>query len=155
MHNCIDEFFDTILRDYEQTIRQTFKSSHDFTPTLVELKKAREELASLDSQLQADRYLIDATKRVCSIDMNAFVCHYQARVRQGLGKGMLLPFEVDFTSEDYPDMHKYLQKYLRQKAAIVGINQRDIEKITEKDYKLKLQNEEAAEYFNRKIKNTN
>ena len=153
MHQAIDAFFEGILADYERNIRQNFSKSFDLKPLDKELRLALEELDSLESQLRSSRekYTTDSVRRVISIDMSRFVVFYQEKVRQGLGKGMVLPFDVVFTKKDQVDMHEFLKRYLVAKAKMVGLSDKDLERTAAHHRNLKLQNDEAASYFDRKM----
>jgi len=154
MHRAIDSFYDNILKDYEVNIRQAYTKTFDFTEVERELRMAHEELESLDSQLKDDRYMINAIKRVCILDMSRFVLFYQEKVRDCLGQGMTIPFDILFTEKDYPAMHEFIMKFLVEKPKIIGLSQRNLEHHKEHDLQLKLQNDEAAKYFDRKIVST-
>ena len=153
MHQAIDSFFEEILADYEKNIRKTFTKSFDLKPLDKELRLALEELDSLDSQLKSGRekYFIDSVRRVISIDMSKFVVFYQEKIRQGLGKGMVLPFDVVFSRQNHPEMHDFLRRYTVQKARMVGLSDKDMERTAVHHHQLKLQNDEAASYFDRKM----
>jgi hypothetical protein len=153
LHKAIDTFFEEILAEYEANIRKSFSQSFDLRPLQKELQLAREELESLDAQLRSGRekYTADSVRRVIAIDMSRFVVFYQEKVRQGLGKGMILPFDVVFTQNDQPEFHNFLKRYLVQKARMIGVSDKDLERTALHHRQLKLQNDEAANYFERKM----
>jgi hypothetical protein len=156
LQRSIDLFFEDILAEYEESVQQGLKTTFDFKDIEKELRMAREELASLDTELKTEKYLVEAVKRVCSLDVGKFVLFYQERVRGSLGQGLVLPFEMRFSERDYPDMVAFLKAFLKPKQRVAGIaeRERELDASKRRDVVLRLQNDEASQYFAKKIKHT-
>ena len=152
MHKAVDAFYQDLVTDYETNLKKSLSKTFNFKDLEKELKMAHEELETLDYQLKTDKFLVEAVKRVCSLDMSRFVLFYQEKVQKVLGQGFILPFEINFKERDFPTMHNFLSQYVVMKQKMVGVSNQDLEQHRQRDINLKLENEEAARYFNSKLK---
>lgn len=150
IHEAVDAFFEDIFRDYEQSVRTNFNRNIDFGDCESELKKALEELESLDYQLNTKKYLVSAIRRVCRTDLTKFVYHYQETVREKLGQGLFVSNDVAFGPQNTNDMKDFLRRYLVPRRQVAGYNPKDKDIHILK--KLNLENQEAANYFDKKLK---
>ena len=153
IYRSIDVFYDEIMAGYEETVRKAMKQSFDFRDVERELAMALEELKSLETELNSDKHLVSSIKRVCTLDMMKFIKYYQERVRKSIGNELYLPFDVQFNERDYPDMISFLKRYLRYKHTNVSLNERELQMNHYRRDHLSLQDQEANQYLENKLKN--
>jgi len=151
MHKCIDDFYDNILEDYADKIKQNINKTYDFKDLEEELRVLMLELHTLDDQLKT-REMLGAMRKTCSLDMTEVVLTYQERVQKQVDKRISLPIDVDFSEKDKRDFHNDLGKYVRLKNKDIGISMPEAEKNRLHNVVLKMTNDETTSYFSKKFK---
>ena len=153
MHKSIDEFYDSILEDYADKIKQNISKTYDFKELEEELKILLLELHSLEDQLRS-KDMINAMRKTCSLDMQELVLTYQEKVQRQVDKRLSLPIDIDFSEKDRRDFHNDLGKYVRIKNKDIGISMPEIERTRIHNAVLKMTNDETTSYFSKKFKDS-
>ena len=76
MHKSIDDFFDSILEEYTEKIKQNITRTYDFKELEEELRLLLLELRTLDDQLRG-KEMLSSIRKTCSLDMADVVFTYQ------------------------------------------------------------------------------
>lgn len=153
MHRSIDDFYDGILEDYADKIKQNISKTYDFKELEEELKILLLELHALDDQLRS-KDMLNAMRKSCSLDMAEVVLTYQDKVQRQVDKRLSLPIDVDFSEKDKRDFHNDLGKYVRIKNKDIGISMPEVERTRLQNAVLKMTNDETANYFSKKFKDS-
>lgn len=153
MHKSIDEFYDSILEDYADKIKQNISKTYDFKELEEELKILLLELHSLEDQLRS-KDMINAMRKTCSLDMQELVLTYQEKVQRQVDKRLSLPIDIDFSEKDRRDFHNDLGKYVRIKNKDIGISMPEVERTRIHNAVLKMTNDETTSYFSKKFKDS-
>lgn len=153
MHRIIDQYFDAIEQDYANKIKLNVGKFFDFRDLIEELELLLGELKRLDSQLESNQ-LIDAIRRVSSLDMREMTITYQSKVDEILDRRLKLPVSVVFNDNDARNFKNDLDKYVRVQEKKIGISK---DSVTDRIHSrnLRLENDEANAYFERKFKQSN
>ena len=153
MHKSIDEFYDSILEDYADKIKQNISKTYDFKELEEELKILLLELHSLEDQRRS-KDMINAMRKTCSLDMQELVLTYQEKVQRQVDKRLSLPIDIDFSEKDRRDFHNDLGKYVRIKNKDIGISMPEVERTRIHNAVLKMTNDETTSYFSKKFKDS-
>jgi len=153
MHKCIDDFYDTILEDYADRIKQNITKTYDFRDLEDELRVLLTELHSLEEQMRT-KEMLSALRKTCSLDMTEVVLTYQEKVQKQVEKRLSLPIDVDFSEKDKRDFHNDLGKYIKLKNKDIGISMPDFERSRLQNVLLKMTNDETTSYFSKKFKDS-
>lgn len=154
MHKSIDDFFDSILEDYADKIKQNINRTYDFKDLEDELKILLSELQTLEDQMRT-KEVLSAVRKTCSLDMTEVVLTYQDKVQKQVDKRLSLPIDIDFSDKDKRDFHNDLGKYIRLKNKDIGISLPEVERNRLQNVMLKMTNDETNSYFSKKFKDYN
>ena len=153
MHQVIDEYFNVIQQEYVSGIKHNVGKFFDFRDLIDELECLLGELKRLEKQLDSNQ-LIDAIKRVSSLDMREMTVTYQNKVDEILDRRLKLPMAVVFTESDIRNFQKDLSKHVRIQEKKIGILKDDVHSRVH-NRNVRLENDEADAYFKRKFKSNN
>ena len=153
MHKCIDDFYDSILSEYTDKIKQNISRTYDFKEMEEELRLLLLELRTLDDHLRG-KEMLNAMRKTCSLDMAEVVYTYQEKVQTQVEKRLTLPIDVDFSEKDKREFHQDLSKYIRLKNKDIGISMPEVEKHRLQEAVLKMSTDETISYFSKKFKNS-
>ena len=151
MHKSIDDFYDSILEEYTEKIRQNISRTYDFRELEEELRLLLLELRALDDQMRG-KEMLTSLKKTCSLDMADVVLTYQDKVQRQVEKRLSLPIDVDFSEKDKREFHNDLTKYIRLKNKDIGITMPEVERNRLQEAIYKMSTDETNSYFSKKFK---